>query len=150
MMSAERGPSGPVLRSVPREIAPRAVTCAQNLPESDHTSRPERQHGRDGASHGSRGASGGGKRHGPPSNAGSGTSSGKRYGMARINGTVKWFNDAKGFGFISREGGPDVFVHFSAIQGSGFKSLAEGDKVEFEVVQGQKGPQAADVTKAGA
>ena len=68
--------------------------------------------------------------------------------MARINGTVKRFNDAKGFGFISREGGPDVFVHFSAITGSGFKSLAEGDKVEFEVVQGQKGPQAADVTKA--
>jgi CspA family cold shock protein len=68
--------------------------------------------------------------------------------MARITGTVKWFNDAKGFGFISREGGPDVFVHFSAISGSGFKSLAEGDKVEFEVVQGQKGPQAADVTKA--
>jgi CspA family cold shock protein len=67
--------------------------------------------------------------------------------MARITGTVKWFNDAKGFGFISREGGPDVFVHFSAIGGAGFKSLAEGDKVEFEVVQGQKGPQAADVTK---
>jgi CspA family cold shock protein len=67
--------------------------------------------------------------------------------MARITGTVKWFNDAKGFGFISREGGPDVFVHFSAIQGSGFKSLAEGDRVEFEIVQGQKGPQAADVTK---
>ena len=67
--------------------------------------------------------------------------------MARITGTVKWFNDAKGFGFISREGGPDVFVHFSAISGSGFKSLAEGDRVEFEVVQGQKGPQAADVTK---
>src|SRR5260221_10508939 len=61
--------------------------------------------------------------------------------MARINGTVKWFNDAKGFGFISREGGPDVFVHFSAIQGNGFKSLAEGDKVEFEIVQGQKGPK---------
>ena len=60
--------------------------------------------------------------------------------MARINGTVKWFNDAKGFGFISREGGPDVFVHFSAIQGSGFKSLAEGDRVEFEIVQGQKDP----------
>ena len=72
---------------------------------------------------------------------------GKRKGfMARITGTVKWFNDAKGFGFISREGGPDVFVHFSAIQGSGFKSLAEGDRVEFEIVQGQKGPQAADVT----
>jgi CspA family cold shock protein len=68
--------------------------------------------------------------------------------MARITGTVKWFNDAKGYGFLSREGGPDVFVHFSAIQGNGFKSLAEGDRVEFEIVQGQKGPQAADVTKA--
>ena len=67
--------------------------------------------------------------------------------MARINGTVKWFNDAKGFGFIQREGGPDVFVHFSAIEASGFKSLAEGDKVEFEIVEGQKGPQAANVTK---
>jgi CspA family cold shock protein len=68
--------------------------------------------------------------------------------MARLTGTVKWFNDAKGYGFISHEGGPDVFVHFSAIQGNGFKSLAEGDRVEFEIVQGQKGPQAADVTKA--
>ena len=68
--------------------------------------------------------------------------------MERINGTVKWFNDAKGFGFISREGGPDVFVHYSAVKSDGFKSLAEGDKVEFEIVQGQKGPQAADVLKA--
>ncbi|MBX7117619.1 MAG: cold-shock protein [Gemmatimonadaceae bacterium] len=67
--------------------------------------------------------------------------------MARINGTVKWFNDAKGFGFIQREGGPDVFVHYSAIQSQGFKSLAEGDKVEFEIVDGQKGPQAANVVK---
>lgn len=68
--------------------------------------------------------------------------------MSRISGTVKWFSDAKGFGFIAREGGPDVFVHFSAIQGDGFRSLKEGDKVEFEIVQGQKGPQAADVAKA--
>ncbi len=67
--------------------------------------------------------------------------------MARLTGTVKWFNDAKGFGFIAREGGPDVFVHFSAIQSQGFKSLQEGDQVEFEIVQGQKGPQASDVTK---
>ncbi len=67
--------------------------------------------------------------------------------MARIKGTVKWFNDAKGFGFLAREGGPDVFVHFSAIQSNGFKSLAEGDSVEFEIVEGQKGPQAANVTK---
>ena len=62
--------------------------------------------------------------------------------------SVKWFNDAKGYGFLAREGGPDVFVHFSAIQSSGFKSLAEGERVEFEIVQGQKGPQAANVTKA--
>lgn len=68
--------------------------------------------------------------------------------MARMTGTVKWFNDAKGYGFLAREGGPDVFVHFSAIQSTGFKSLAEGDRVEFEIVQGQKGPQAANVTKA--
>jgi CspA family cold shock protein len=69
--------------------------------------------------------------------------------MPKISGTVKWFNDAKGFGFIAREGGPDVFVHFSAIQSNGFKSLAEGDRVEFEIVQGQKGPQASDVIKQG-
>ena len=60
----------------------------------------------------------------------------------RQTGTVKWFNDAKGFGFISRETGEDVFVHFRAIQGQGFKSLQEGQKVSFEVVQGQKGLQA--------
>ncbi len=61
-------------------------------------------------------------------------------------GTVKWFNESKGFGFISQDnGGADVFVHFSAIQGSGFKTLAEGQKVSFEVQQGPKGPQASNV-----
>jgi CspA family cold shock protein len=63
-------------------------------------------------------------------------------------GTVKWFNDAKGYGFITQEGGDDVFVHFSAIQAQGFKSLAEGDKVEFEVTRGPKGLQAANVRRA--
>ncbi len=63
----------------------------------------------------------------------------------RETGTVKWFNDSKGFGFISREKGGDVFVHFSAIRGEGFRSLGEGQKVEFTVTQGQKGPQAQDV-----
>jgi len=66
--------------------------------------------------------------------------------MSKVTGTVKWFNDSKGFGFIEQEDGPDVFVHFSAIQGDGFKSLAEGQKVEFTVTDGQKGPQAEDVT----
>ena len=67
----------------------------------------------------------------------------------REMGTVKWFNDAKGFGFISREAGPDVFVHFRAIQGNGFKSLKEGQKVTFKVVQGQKGLQADEVMPEG-
>ncbi len=62
-------------------------------------------------------------------------------------GVVKWFNDAKGFGFIEQEGGPDVFVHFSVIQSEGFKSLAEGERVSFEITEGQKGPQAANVMK---
>ena len=62
-------------------------------------------------------------------------------------GNVKWFNDAKGYGFISQEDGEDVFVHFSAIQAQGFKSLAEGDRVEFEVTRGPKGFQAANVRK---
>ncbi|MBE3067849.1 MAG: cold-shock protein [Chloroflexi bacterium] len=64
----------------------------------------------------------------------------------RIIGTVKWFNGSKGYGFLTREGGPDVFVHFSAIQGDGFKNLEEGQKVEFTVEQGPKGPQASNVT----
>jgi cold shock protein len=65
--------------------------------------------------------------------------------MSKVTGTVKWFNDSKGFGFIEQEDGPDVFVHFSAIQGDGFKTLAEGQKVEFTVTDGQKGPQAEEV-----
>jgi CspA family cold shock protein len=63
----------------------------------------------------------------------------------RVTGTVKWFNGAKGYGFLAREGGADVFVHFSAIQADGFKNLEEGQKVEFTVEQGPKGPQAANV-----
>ena len=64
-----------------------------------------------------------------------------------VNGTVKWFNDSKGFGFLEQEGGEDVFVHFSAIVGDGFKTLAEGDRVTFEVTRGPKGLQAANVSK---
>ena len=66
----------------------------------------------------------------------------------QVTGTVKWFNEKKGFGFIERDGDEDVFVHHSAIQGDGFKTLAEGQKVTFEVTQGQKGPQAANVSPA--
>ena len=64
-----------------------------------------------------------------------------------VQGKVKWINDAKGFGFLEQEGGKDVFVHFSALKGEGFKSLAEGEKVEFDVTDGPKGPQASNVTK---
>ena len=67
--------------------------------------------------------------------------------MSRITGRVKWFNDAKGFGFIEREGGPDVFVHYSAISADGFRSVKENDQVEFEVREGPKGLQAANVVK---
>jgi cold shock protein len=88
-----------------------------------------------------------------PSTAG--TSSGPSRGRAekglfveRLKGTVKWFNNAKGYGFIGRADGPDVFVHYSAIASEGYKSLQEGDQVEFEIADGQKGPQAANVVKA--
>jgi CspA family cold shock protein len=67
--------------------------------------------------------------------------------VERLKGTVKWFNNAKGYGFLGRDDGPDVFIHYSSITTEGYKSLQEGDKVEFEIVQGQKGPQAANVTK---
>jgi CspA family cold shock protein len=67
--------------------------------------------------------------------------------VARLKGKVKWFNNAKGYGFIGREDGPDVFVHYSSIQSEGYKSLQEGDDVEFEIAQGQKGPQAENVVK---
>ena len=65
--------------------------------------------------------------------------------MSRTTGTVKWFNEAKGFGFIEQESGPDVFAHFSNISGDGFKTLAEGQKVEFTVTAGQKAPQAENI-----
>jgi len=67
--------------------------------------------------------------------------------MERVRGTVRWFSNTKGYGFLGREHGPDVFIHYSAIVGQGYKSLQEGERVEFEVVQGQKGPQAANVAK---
>lgn len=66
----------------------------------------------------------------------------------KTRGRVKWFNDAKGYGFIERDGGPDVFVHYSAISGEGYKSLREGQEVSFTIVEGTRGPQAADVFKA--
>lgn len=68
--------------------------------------------------------------------------------MATVTGTVKWFDDAKGFGFISREGGSDVFAHFKQIVGDGFKTLTEGQRVSFNVVQGVKGPQAEQIVSA--
>jgi CspA family cold shock protein len=72
----------------------------------------------------------------------------KGHFVDRLKGVVKWFNNAKGYGFIGRSDGPDVFVHYSAIASEGYKSLQEGDQVEFEIAEGQKGPQAANVVKA--
>ena len=66
--------------------------------------------------------------------------------MARVQGTVKWFNSEKGYGFITQEGGPDLFVHYSEIQSSGYRSLDEGQRVEFEITDGKKGKQASAVT----
>ncbi|GAB4410367.1 MAG: cold-shock protein [Anaerolineae bacterium] len=68
----------------------------------------------------------------------------------RLTGVVKWFNAQKGYGFIAREGGPDVFVHYTAIVGSGYRNLNEGDQVEFSITDGPKGPQASEVKRVGA
>ena len=88
------------------------------------------------------GSCAGGRREGLPSLFGQG-----RRGLLVATGVVKWFSSEKGYGFISQEGGPDVFVHFSAIQETGYRSLNENDKVEFEVSQGPKGPQAGNVRR---
>jgi cold shock protein len=90
------------------------------------------------------GSCAGGRREGLPSLLGQG-----RRGLLVATGVVKWFSSEKGYGFISQEGGPDVFVHFSAIQGEGYRNLEEGQTVEFEVTTGAKGPQAANVRPTG-
>jgi CspA family cold shock protein len=77
---------------------------------------------------------------------GSGASS-STGGSTELQGEIKWFNSAKGYGFIGRDGAPDVFVHYSAIHGDGYRTLSENDRVEFDIVQGPKGPQAANVRK---
>lgn len=70
--------------------------------------------------------------------------------LAQLNGVVQWFNNAKGYGFLGHDGGPDVFVHYSSIQTDGYKSLKEGEAVSFEIIQGEKGPQADQVTRKSA
>jgi CspA family cold shock protein len=85
--------------------------------------------------------------YGPPAHALRHSVISRQEDHRMAHGTVKWFNDQKGFGFITQDDGPDVFVHYSAIAASGFKSLNEGDQVEFEVTQGPKGPQAQAVKK---
>ncbi len=110
------------------------------------------QKGGGGRPGGGRGA--GGPRPGGARSGGSGGSGGapveiKKLGGGRIQSAVKWFNEAKGFGFIHGEGGEDIFVHFSALQGEGFKTLAEGDVVTFQIVDGPRGRQASGVEKVG-
>jgi CspA family cold shock protein len=70
--------------------------------------------------------------------------------MAQFRGSVRWFNNAKGYGFLGRDGGPDVFVHYTAIQSDGYKSLKEGEQVDYDVIQGDKGPQAEQVIRVKA
>jgi len=82
----------------------------------------------------------------PPAEVGKNLS-GSNWRAIAVRGTIKWFNNSKGYGFIGRDDGPDVFVHYSAIVGDGYRTLQEGDLVEFEIVQGPKGPQAANVQK---
>jgi cold shock protein len=84
---------------------------------------------------------------GPPYQGWTAMSEGRQETVAQYKGKVKWFNNAKGYGFIGREDGPDVFVHYSAIQLDGYKTLKEGDEVEFDIVEGQKGPQADAVIR---
>lgn len=133
----------------------RPVLCREcfsgSRPDSGGGGRGQGGGGGYGGGHGGGGGYGGG--HGGGSGGGGGgrpqrSSSGPTGpSEGRTGGTVKWFNDAKGFGFVEADGGDDVFVHFSAIMGDGFKSLAEGDRVEFDVVPGPKGKQAANLTR---
>jgi CxxC-x17-CxxC domain-containing protein len=135
--------------------AARPVYCR----ECWQTKRPESGHGASTGGHGGHGGRGAGGGHGGGGGARGGAGGGGRgRGQAsarpvvvsdgpRQHGTVKWFNEAKGFGFIQSESGEEMFVHFSAIAGAGFKSLTAGDRVEFDVADGDKGKQAANVAK---